>query len=46
MIPLMLMGSSGSPGKLAVAAADIRCLISGYDGTRKLANFFQNRTTC
>ncbi len=46
MIPLLLMSSSGSPGKLAVAAAGVRCLTSGYAGTIKLANFFRNQTTC
>jgi hypothetical protein len=45
MIPLMLMSSSGSPGKLAVAAAGIRSLISSYAGTKKLASFFQNSIT-
>jgi hypothetical protein len=42
MVPSL---SQVRPG-LAVAAADVRCLILGYAGTRKLANFFQNSTTC
>jgi hypothetical protein len=40
------MNSSGSPGKLALFAADIRCLPPGYTRTRKLATFFRNLAAC
>jgi hypothetical protein len=38
--------SSGSPGKLAAGAADVRCLMPRYTRTGKLASSFRNLVTC
>ena len=38
--------SSGSPGKLAAVAADVRCLMPRYTRIKKLASIFRNLVTC
>ena len=39
------MSSSGSPGSWPWQAADVRCLITNYARTRKLASIFRNLIT-